>query len=317
MRAEQWCEVLIRHSVYRTHRWIAALAIALSSACTNSEGPQIFDPARTQAHVAGEASDALDSRGRFRFPLSLTTPPGELAQVEAERAALDYLRTFGRFHEDRWEREHGQEIELSVLRLCDRAFYVRSLYEIPDAAPQEIVSPFGPRWIVGMCGPNGRPVLSLSFSSTVDGLRLSGETFGVAVTRAAFLSVGVPSYVQGTLPLSPEEATVRTAGFAGRRIISVPRLVRPPYPASDLLSHWVVALESNVSVQERDSREVRSTNELAIGFGTTLREYGVFVFDLVSGDSVARVRDGSGVEWSLRILEPRRVQLVERVGGAP
>lgn len=298
-------------------RTLLPLAFMAGAACEREDiGTNPYDFSTTRNFVTGEAEAAVGVDGKFIFPDSLTHPQNELSREQAQKIAVGYVRLFGRFHVDRWEEESGRRVALAELVVCDRAHYALSAYSIPPQAPRQIRRQFGNRWVMSMCDARGVPVVALSFSPEATDL-FAGDTLGrMAVPDAMFFHAGIPSRVRSTVPLSPENAAAEASRFASVRVNQIPVLVRPTWPASDLLSRWRTNLEAPVAIIARTDVDGPSlmADEVFVGFGETFGATGVLgAFGTVQPEDF-RVMDSAGGEWVLEVRDSRPINWIRRWG---
>lgn len=297
-----------------------ALGLAASNACARDDlATNPFDFSTTKDFVVGEAANAVGDDGKFEFPLEVTTPPNEVSREIAQRIAVGYVRTFGRSHVGRWQHEVNHTIGLDALQVCDRAHYAQSAYTIPAEAPKEIRRQFGNRWVMSLCDAQGTPTVALSFSPEATSLTPDIAASGGAVPDAYFFSAGIPARVRRPVPLAPEAAVSEASRFAALRIKSVPVLVRPAHPMSDLLSRWRTTLEAEVALVSRSAGSGAPSalfDEVFVGFGETFGATGILAAMTPSESSTLTVKDALGRDWVLPMRDPRNLDWVRR-GAVP
>lgn len=180
--------------------------------CTEPTGLDPEPLTRVNASwVTGAAATAVDPMtGLFR----LTAPPANVLGVEsAESAALAYARmNLNTFGSDPWlEQEHGGPIAAwNELVPCGRTAYATSAFgPAPDPAPRELRRFVSSSWAVTLCGPDGRPDLSVGVADAVSGARMDGADYLIAdIDSLAQMHsmIGVPAGWPRGLSILPEDA---------------------------------------------------------------------------------------------------------------
>lgn len=192
-------------------RLIAPLVL-LFIGCTEPTGLDPEPLTRVNAAwVTGAAAAAVDPMtGLFR----LTAPPTSVLGVEsAESAALAYARmSLNTFGSNPWlEQEHGGPIAAwNELVPCGRTAYATSAFgPAPDPAPRQLKRFVSSSWAVTLCGPDGRPDLSVGVADAVSGARMDGADYLIAdIDSLAQMHsmIGVPAGWPRGLSILPEDA---------------------------------------------------------------------------------------------------------------
>lgn len=289
------------------------LALLAGTACSRDDVvTNPFDYSTTADHVAGAAADALGDDGKFRLPASVTEPTNEIPRSRAEVIAVSYARRWGRFHVGRWEDEIRRSINLNELVVCDRAFYARSAYDLPDEMPQFMRRQLGNRWLVALCDASQAPTVAISFSP--EATELSDDLLGAggrAVPGAVFSSAGIPLRVRGPVPVQPEFAVVEASKFSRLRVAQIPELIRPPYPHSDFLARWRMAYTETLPLFVRGSGSSSSptlTNEVFFGFGDSFGPTGVLSALSATPLPTVALTDPQGTVWTLIPRDSRKLE---------
>lgn len=172
-------------------------------------------------------------------------PKQEFAQIgydDAESIALAYMTTFGRISEKLWSSVHGAPIDAAKLRACGRVLFAESAYDLgASAVPLELRNAVAGQFIQHFCDSGGKPQVLVTVSESATTLRILRdgrlEFSGGADGANAVFAQGIPREVRGDFAVvSAERAANEVANRTGRRVASVPRLLRAPCPHSPAFS---------------------------------------------------------------------------------
>ena len=245
--------------------------------------------------LEGQALAALGPDGRFasaaaRFP----TPFPTLSAAEAESVAVRFLRVWGESYQSDLSAERGAPISVSRLRACGAAIYAESgLAPVADSIIATLRIHWGPYWEVLLCDGEVQQVIFGigAYATTLTGLDFSTAYGGpIAELLNASLSIrGIPVSVR--FPSNAEEAAARVAAATGRKVSSIPRLVRARTPLSGWWAMWSVSLDSAVMVRGSQTGVARSRAELLFGLVPYLK-WEMAVVDEIGADQGPYVTTG-------------------------
>jgi hypothetical protein len=237
-------------------RFLVLLTCALLVACDRAGQPPTAigaPPPDIAAYVVGEAAAALTPGGTFPYA-GPTQDRGE-AIISPDRAgelAIAYVRAFGQFFIQGWERDAGRDIHLPSLSVHPRVFYAESPYgRFPEGPFQPAYRKgFGPYYLVTLT--DGRsPVLLIGVSAFNTDIRIDerGLVVKPPVSGNEFVSIGVSSDTLAYTLLTPERAVERVARRTGARVSQPPRLLHMSAFHHPAIAVWRLSLDRPVRVR--------------------------------------------------------------------
>jgi hypothetical protein len=243
--------------------------------------------------LAGDALAALGPDGRFSRTAQRLDPRfPTLTAAEAGAATGEYLRTVGPSIQSLLEERYGGPLELPALAPCGAAEYAESsLVPPPDSLAMYVRIAIGPAWLQYLCDGAVEKVL-ITVGAYATPLRLSPWDSIRSVPlptllNASFQFNGLVAGIRANV--HAEEAAARVAQLTGRRVIHVPRLVRPRSPGSPVNALWQVDLDTAAAVRGTASGVVRSRSTLWYGaYGLPWR---LGIWDALDGDPGAFVAE--------------------------
>ena len=252
---------------------LIAPLVLLSLGCTEPTGLDPEPLTRVNAAwVTGAAATAVDPMtGLFR----LTAPPTSVLGVEsAESAALAYARMdLSHFGLDPWlEEDHGGPIAAwDALVPCGRTAYATSAFgPAPDPAPRQLKRVVSSSWAVTLCGPDGRPDLSVGVADAVSGARMDGADYLIAdIDSLAQMHsmIGVPAGWPRGLSILPEDAVgalfratqVRISEAPVGHVYWSPGMTVPAYLTWELVLETAVVGQLESGAQSQPVTRIRVT----------------------------------------------------------
>ena len=221
------------------------------------------------ALLSGAALAAWGPDGRFTRAADRLDPVyPTLLPAEAGAAASEYLRTVGPAITDLLEGDYGGPLTLSALAPCEPPRYAESsLAPPPDSLALEYRIAIGPSWLQYYCEA-GVPKVLLTVGAYATPLTTSPwDSIRVVplptLLSASVLFGGLRKDVRALV--NAEEAATRVAQLTGRRVIRVPRLVRPRPPGTSVGALWQVDLDGTATVRGRTTGVVRGRATLWYG----------------------------------------------------
>jgi hypothetical protein len=213
------------------------------------------------AWVTGEALAALDTEGRFRFPLG-TAVLGELPVDTARNQGLLFARwrlnsSFGR---GMVEGQREAFVDAGRLAECGRGYLRRSPYgPPPDSVPASIRQTLGDFWVVPFCDRPGVPALLVGVAALANSVRFTSGGIALPDTTSgnAYFTRGVPWYWEDEMFVSPEVAVAYVHQITGLRVSRPPELVHGLRVLDDFLlrdvsivcPRWRLQLERPIRVR--------------------------------------------------------------------
>ena len=154
------------------------------------------------------------------------------------------------------------------LSSCGPALYGESgLLSVPDSIIVTHRIHRGPYWEVLLCDGGVQQAVAAvgAYGTDLIGFDFSAPTgaAGAELLNASFSLHGIPIGVR--YPASAEEAAARVAAATGRKVVSVPRLVRGRVPLAGWWTLWSVDLDSAVMVRGTRRNVSRSRSTLMYG----------------------------------------------------
>ena len=304
----------------------ATLVVAPLAACSqdHSVPNSVTNLSSLREVLTDSASSKLDASGRFVVNQVALSARREITGSRAAELAAAWAPQFGPFLARTIEAAHGEPIDFTTLRVCDRPQYAASSFQpLPDGVPKLYHRYLGPWWIVTLC--NGqRAAVSLAVSAYSDDLMVDAGTIAFPAVGKGnyFLAVGVPPSWEGGLPISAEAAALRIARSSGRFVAEVPELVAPDprrsFPHGAL---WRISMNAPVRARTHRTGRVLDRQQVFVGASHIIGErrhddtVGTLVrpeseveslhlrvdMTLDEGPVLGRVRDGSTT-----VIEVRR-----------
>ncbi len=271
-----------RTSAYSIWRYAtqSALLLVAAVACGDVTTPA-SDRSSTTMAITQELSAALTTDKKF----VLRTPPLGSDEIGAERAgalAVAYVNTYGAYMSGILSADHGAKVLPERLRRCGETFYASSPYESASAGSSLLANDpvsaaarrfLGAVWMVSFC-QNGVPTASIAVSTLASDVSVVGGRIQTTPIGNTFFSTGIP-IGEGPLPMTPEAAVLEMASRTGRRVASIPELIRPPAPFAPQLSRWRMRLDEPITFVGSSSHVRVTGDDLYIGFGETWHSKGV------------------------------------------
>ena len=208
--------------------------------------------------------------------------PGLVPEIDvrqAEAIAKAWVVTFGQNVRGYLEEGRGGPVDLEHLSPCGRTLYAESAYEPPapnvttDPRLVPISRPYGPFWLVTLCGPTGSPQVALALSAYSTDLVVGPDgkvgAPGVFYQGGWFVWEGIPEDGSKRFLVTPEEAALRVADSTGARVASIPRLIvpGPPRDGIPLYARWQIAVDRVVTLRPAiaGSGPARQAQQLYVG----------------------------------------------------
>ncbi|MBI2796687.1 MAG: hypothetical protein HYX65_08295 [Gemmatimonadetes bacterium] len=219
--------------------------------------------------VTAAALAALGADGRFeRTASAFPTPFPIMSAAQAETVAVRFLRVHGSAFNSDFSEDRGETVRSERLTSCGPALYGDSpLSPVPDSIIVNLRITMGPAWEVLLCdGGVQQVVVGVgAYATDLVGFDFNAPTgsAGSELLNASLSWRGIPVGVR--YPASAEEAAARVAAATGRKVVSVPRLVRGRIPLSKWWTLWSVDLDSAVTVRGLRSNVSRSRSTLMYG----------------------------------------------------
>ncbi len=199
--------------------------------------------------VTGNAARGLDASGHFVLATSSGGPLSELTLARAEGYAHAFATELGPDLSDYLVQGHGGPINFDRLRVCRQSVYAASSFEPADSTmPTFVRGEFGGWWLVALCEDDAVEI-SVAVEAIGTGLTLTdGRTGFLPDSNGGhFFAVGVPSWWDGPVPVSAEQAVVLAGLATGRRIDEVPQLIAPSHlRGPPQVAVWQMSLDTAV-----------------------------------------------------------------------
>jgi hypothetical protein len=259
----------VKNNRQRSLRALAALAGAFGCerepfrAAPSAPGPSVAP------YVTGQAALALTPDGRVMLP-DPRSPDGTpiISEERARQLAAAYIRTYGRFHLGKLEKQRGTKIGLASLRIAPRAYFAQTPYgPTPPGFHPMVRKSHGPYYILTL-NDGGTPVVMLAVSAynTDIGIGADGQLELPRYDGESFRHRGIPvASDRLLLPVSPEDAIARVAHASGRRVALVPELILPDAKTLPFFAVWKVTLDADVAVTRGAGRAAGFARELFVG----------------------------------------------------
>lgn len=251
---------------------VAALFIMGAAACENLRSPVLPLPPNLSSHVTDDVARSLDANGRFVLG-SPESPDGSpiISEARARQLAAAYVRTFGIFHLQTWERLRGAKINLAEVNVGTRAYFAKTPYgPVPTGLHVSAKKLFGPYYIVPL-QENGALAILLAVSAfNVDTeIGSNGQLILPRFDGNGFMGSGIPVGHAANTAITPEDAATQIARASKRKVMRVPELVRPGIGVMPVFALWKVTLESEVDVSRKDQQDHERSREIFFGRSRT------------------------------------------------
>lgn len=229
---------------------LVVLLLIVALVGCGDRAPSLAEPrlSRIELLVTPDVAAMITSEGMFRPTVTAGTADALLGTADAHRLANAWIRTFGPTASQFWSAARGAEIDWTSLKRCGRIEYAESAYDLGSVAETSLVRTLlGAVYLITYCGQSGAPELLLSVDASAGHLTVLGDG-RIARSSArgmtgSIRAYGIPLSDQFGLIPTAEDAVLLAVRTTGRRVASVPRLVRAPHPASPQYSRWIVDLE--------------------------------------------------------------------------
>ena len=245
------------------------IAAAVAAGCDTAGERTVAIARRTMDEriLTGTALSALTASGQFREQPRVSTsatPAPIYAARGAEEAAMAYWHAFGAGYSEMLAFQRGAPIDVARLTACGNSRLAESTWPDPSLEEASAVRAYlGPVWIVPLCA-GAEPQVVMSVAAFIGSMgSIPTLLSSPATTSAGFWVTALP--VGGSLVLSAEEAAILAALRSGRRIRSVPRLVRGDPPLAGTNFMWQVELERPISVRFQSSGATAQLSTLYVG----------------------------------------------------
>jgi hypothetical protein len=179
--------------------------------------------------------------------------------------------------------DRGAPVDVTQLVQCGDVLYAASPYgdveqdaallPISDATKQAARRYVGSVWLVSLC-ERGAPAVSVAVSSLASDVVVVHGHITENPTGNNFFTTGIP-LAAGQLPAPAEQIVQEVANRTGRRVASVPELVRAPIPYAPQMARWRMRLDRKVGYAGRASHVSGSADEIYVGFGESWHERGL------------------------------------------
>lgn len=254
---------------------VCSLGVLLSAGCEPQDA-RVMDPAVLPAELerftTGAAAQNLDTTGRFVLAdVPERTGVPAISRERAGDLAAAFVRTWGRFYKEEWQREHGGPIDLTSLEVDPRIFYAESPYgRFPVGYHPAFRRMFGP-WYVVTLASAGNPVLRVAVSAfnTDIGIDSEGKLIHPLLGGTDFQALAISSGSAGWFkPLSPEQAVAHIGLRTGARTAAPPQLTlrfESQFPVHPADAVWKLSLDRVVRVRSSRGRGSVEAREIYVG----------------------------------------------------
>lgn len=238
---------------WKQHERTSTLVLLCALAgCSQSEAP-VRPRASADSSLASLVTSAvalsLGSDGKLALPPPLSRE-GEIGEEAARTLARIWVRDFAPMRISSLERDRGARIDLAHLHPCGRSYYVDTPLEPvsqPDV-PRPIKKALGAAWLISLCGEKEEAQVSLAIAALTDVTVVNDSLKFPNLYGNDFFSVAIPA-TQAELPRPPEVVIRSVVAATGRRVSSLPRLVRLGALTAAQSAQWQVEVESEATVQ--------------------------------------------------------------------
>lgn len=263
------CRSLVGQMVQRRLTAIcAAVCIMGAAACERARSPVLPLPPNVSSHVTDDVARTLDANGRFVLS-SPESPDGSpiISEARARQLAAAYLRTFGVFHLQTYERQRGGKINLSEVNVGERAYFARTPYgPVPKGLHPSARKFFGPYYLVPLQTHGALTILLAVSAFNVDTqIGADGQLILPRLDGNGFIGAGIPAGHEANFAMSPEDAATEVARATKRKIKLVPELVLPGVAVMPVFALWKVSLESEVGMSRKDEQSHEKSREIFFG----------------------------------------------------
>lgn len=255
------------------------------------------DHLRLEQWVTGQAARNIGRDGRF---ILSSSSPDQLSEAQAVSLAKAYAKIAGRWIGSTWEHDRGATIRFDELEACPRAYFAQDVLEPSPLGSRSLRELVGPKWLVAMCSPDGKQIVSIAVSALATDLTVAkGHIIGPG--GAQFTSAGIPVSLSAA-PISPEEAAMMAAEASGARVVTVPELVLPPPPFPPQLAKWRIQLDHPVVAHGLTTGQRQTTSELYVGFGETWKTTGIYLGGVLFAAPQFRDAEAAGIVVPLTVI---------------